>query len=73
MLTKKYRNKITMNKDELREVKNFIDSFPGSHYFTIESDSGSGIGHILKVSVTTSVHGHNNVSVTKEIVDESNW
>ena len=71
-MTKKYRNKITMNRDELREVKNFIDSFPGSHYFTIESDSCE-IGQILKVSVTASVHGHNNVSVTKEIVDESNW
>jgi hypothetical protein len=71
-MTKKYRNKITMNKDELRELKNFIDSFPGSHYFTIESESHE-IGQILKVSVTTSVQGHNNVSVTKEIVDENNW
>jgi hypothetical protein len=72
-LTKKYRNKITMNKDELREVKNFIDSFPGSYYFTIESDSGRDLGDILKVTVTTSVHGHNNVSVTKVIIDENDW
>ena len=71
-MTKKYRNKITMNKDELRELKNFLDSFPGSHYFTIESQS-SEIGQILKVTVTTSVHGHNNVSVTKEIIDENDW
>jgi hypothetical protein len=62
-----------MNKDELREIKNFLDSFPGSHYFTIESDTGSGIGNILKVIVTTSVNGHNNVSVTKEITDVSDW
>jgi len=72
-MTKKYRNKITMNKDELRELKNFIDSFPGSHYFTIESDSGHDFGDILKVIVTTSVHGHNNVSVTKVIIDENDW
>jgi hypothetical protein len=62
-----------MNKDELREIKNFLDSFPESHYFTIESDTGSGIGNILKVIVTTSVNGHNNVSVTKEITDVSDW
>lgn len=71
-MTKKYRNKITMNKDELRELKNFIDSFSESHYFTIESDSCE-IGQILKVTVTASVQGHNNVSVTKEIADENDW
>lgn len=63
---------VSLGRDELTEIKNFVDKYPDAPYITIEVDSSSGIGSIVKVSLPTVVNG-DHVIITKIITDESSW
>ena len=64
--------KVTVHRDDLEAIKKFAEKHPKSEYISIEVDSSSGIGSIVKASLTALVEG-DLVEVTKTIVDESSW
>lgn len=63
---------VTLQQKELLAIKEFCDKYPDSEYVTIEVDSSSGIGSIVKVSLPTVVNG-DFVTIVKTIADESSW
>jgi hypothetical protein len=65
-------NKVSLHRDDVREILQFVEKDPESDYLTIEVDSSSGIGSIVTVSIPAVVNG-DMVVVTKTIVDESSW
>lgn len=65
-------NKVSIHRDDLEAIKKFADKHPKSEWVTISVDSSSGIGSIVKASITALVDG-DMVDVTKTIVDESSW
>jgi hypothetical protein len=65
-------NKVSLHRDDVREILQFVEKYPESDYLTIEVDSSSGIGSIVTVSIPAVVNG-DMVVVTKTIVDESSW
>jgi hypothetical protein len=65
-------NKVSLHRDDVREILQFVEKYPDSEYLTIEVDSSSGIGSIVTVSIPAVVNG-DMVVVTKTIVDESSW
>ena len=71
-MSKESMNKVSLHRDDIREILQFVEKYPDSEYLTIEVDSSSGIGSIVTVSVPAVVNG-DMVVVTKTIVDESSW
>ena len=65
-------SKLSLHQENLIAIKEFCDKYPDSEYITIEVDSSSGIGSIVKVSLPTVVNG-DHVTIVKTIVDESSW
>lgn len=65
-------NQVSLHRDDVREILQFVEKYPDSDYLTIEVDSSSGIGSIVTVSIPAVVNG-DVVVVTKTIVDESSW
>jgi hypothetical protein len=65
-------NTATVHKDDLVSILNFANKYPDVEWVTITVDSSSGIGSIVKATITGVVDG-DMVEVTKTIVDESSW
>jgi hypothetical protein len=66
------KKEITLHRDDLVAIKEFIDKYPASDFINISVDSSSGIGSIVKASLPTVVNG-DLVTISKTIVDESSW
>ena len=71
-MPKESMNQVSLHRDDIREILQFVEKYPDSEYLTIEVDSSSGIGSIVTVSVPAVVNG-DMVIITKTIVDESSW
>lgn len=65
-------NQVSLHRDDVREILQFVEKYPDSDYLTIEVDSSSGIGSIVTVSIPAVVNG-DAVVIKKTIVDESSW
>jgi len=67
-------NTIHLHTDDVKSIQAFIDKQEGatSEYITITSDSSSGIGSIVTVSMPAVVNG-DLVTITKTLLDESSW
>ena len=65
-------NIIHLHRDDLTAILEFLNKYPDQEYITITSDSSSGIGSIVKVSIKAPING-DFVTITKDIVDESSW
>ncbi len=65
-------NEISLHRDDLEAILQFIKKYPTADFTTISVDSSSGIGSIVKASVFAVVNG-DPVTITKAIVDESSW
>lgn len=65
-------NEVTLHRDDLETIMQFMKKYPEVGFTTISVDSSSGIGSIVKASVFTVVNG-DAVSIVKTIVDESSW
>lgn len=66
-------NTITLHKNELDAIVDFVSKYPSSvDYIAISVDSSSGIGSIVKASVKAVCNG-DFVEITKTIADESSW
>ena len=63
---------VSLHRDDLVAIKEFIDKYPESDFITITVDSSSGIGSIVKASLPTVING-DLVTIAKTIVDESSW
>jgi hypothetical protein len=66
------KKEITLHRDDLVAIKEFIEKYPESDFINISVDSSSGIGSIVKASLPTVVNG-DLVTISKTIVDESSW
>lgn len=64
---------IHLHRDDIVSIQKFLDAFPDREYVTLTSDTSSGIGSIVKASVTGATVNGQVVMVTKDIVDESSW
>jgi len=65
-------NQISLHREDLNAITEFIEKYPDSDYITISVDSSSGIGSVVKVSINNVING-DAVTITKAIVDESGW
>jgi hypothetical protein len=65
-------NEVTLHRDDLETILQFMKKYPTADFTTISVDSSSGIGSIVKASVFAVVNG-DPVTITKTIVDESSW
>jgi hypothetical protein len=63
---------ITLHRDDLVAIREFIEKYPDSDFINISVDSSSGIGSIVKASLPTVING-DLVTISKTIVDESSW
>ena len=63
---------ITLHREDLVAIREFIEKYPDSDFINISVDSSSGIGSIVKASLPTVVNG-DLVTISKTIVDESSW
>ena len=66
------KQEITLHRDDLVAIKQFIDKYPESDFINVSVDSSSGIGSIVKASLPTIING-DLVTISKTIVDESSW
>lgn len=66
------KQEITLHRDDLVAIKEFIEKYPESDFINISVDSSSGIGSIVKASLPTVING-DLVTISKTIVDESSW
>lgn len=62
---------VSLHKEDLVEILKFANKYE-TDYITINVDSSSGIGSLVKASLFAVVNG-DPVTVTKDIVDESSW
>ena len=60
-----------LQKDDLDSIKELMDAF-GVDCVKITSDSSSGIGSIIKATVSVEHSGHRG-EFTKIIADETTW
>ena len=65
-------NKVTLHREDVANIKKFIDKYPTADFVTIEVDSSSGIGSLVNASINAMVN-EDMVTITKTIVDESSW
>jgi hypothetical protein len=63
---------ITLHREDLVAIREFIEKYPDSDFINISVDSSSGIGSIVKASLPTVING-DLVTISKTIVDESSW
>jgi len=66
------KNEVSLHRDDIETIKQFMSKFPDTEFVTITSDSSSGIGSIVEASVKACLNG-DFVKVTKTIMDESSW
>lgn len=65
-------SQVSLHRDDLSSIQEFVHKYPNVDFLTIDVDSSSGIGSIVKVSINTEVNG-DPVTITKTLVDESSW
>jgi hypothetical protein len=65
-------NQISLHRDDVETILQFIQKYPEVEYVTITSDTSSGIGAIIDASINTVINS-DVVTLTKHIVDESSW
>lgn len=65
-------NTISLHRDDVETILQFINKYPEVEYVTINADSSSGIGSIVDASINTVINS-DVVTLTKHIVDESSW
>ena len=65
-------NTISLHRDDVETILQFIKKYPEVEYVTITSDSSSGIVSIVDASIGTIING-DLVTLTKHIVDETSW
>jgi hypothetical protein len=65
-------NQISLHRDDVETILQFIKKYPESEYVTVSYDSSSGIGSIIDASINTVING-DLVTLTKHIVDETSW
>lgn len=63
---------VTLTKQELENSLKFMSNYPTSWGVTIDTDSSSGIGYTVKVSIDSMINGEM-VTITKTISDSSSW
>ena len=61
-----------LHKKDLKLISEIVDEFPDIQTFKIESDNSSGIGSIVKLTLTTKVIGKD-ADVTFEISGVEDW
>lgn len=64
--------KVTLGKNDLIKIMRFMDKYPQVSYVDITVDSSSGIGAIINASISMELNG-DEVTISKNIVDESSW
>ena len=62
---------INLNIFELNKIKNICEAV-GTEYFTLEQDSSSGIGSVLKLTYETEISDYP-ASITIEVSGVENW
>ena len=65
-------NQISLHRDDVETILQFIKKYPEVEYVTVSYDSSSGIGSIIDASINTVING-DIVTLTKHIVDETSW
>lgn len=65
-------NTVYLHRDDVETILQFVKKYPETEFVTITSDTSSGIGAVVKVSIITARHG-DIVTITKTLVDESSW
>jgi hypothetical protein len=65
-------NTVSLHRDDVETILQFIKKYPEVEYVTITCDSSSGIGSIVKASIKAPINS-DWVTLTKHIVDESSW
>ena len=65
-------NTVSLHRDDVETILQFIKKYPEVEYVTINVDSSSGIGSIVDASINTVING-DSVTLVKHIVDESSW
>jgi len=65
-------NQISLHRDDVETILQFIKKYPEVEYVTVSYDSSSGIGSIIDASINTVING-DVVTLTKHIVDETSW
>ena len=65
-------NSIYLTKVDLDKIQTFVNKYPSAEIFELQTESSSGIGTILYVSVNVPING-DLVQIRKTIVDESRW
>ena len=61
-----------LQRKDITLIGNIMDEFPDAHAFRLDSEDGSGIGTILKLTVTTKIAGRP-ADVTFEISGIEDW
>jgi hypothetical protein len=62
-----------LTKEDVRAMLKFIEAFPeSSERVTITSESGSGIGSVVSVSLDTVINRYK-VKVSIDLIDEDSW
>jgi hypothetical protein len=65
-------NTVCFNREDLNSILDFFNKYPAAGLVTIQADGSSGIGQHVTASVEAEIWG-DMVTVTKTIVDETNW
>jgi len=65
-------NQVSLHRDDIVKILEFINKYPDSDFINITVDSSSGIGAIVSVSLPTVING-DIVTIKKTIVDETSW
>jgi hypothetical protein len=61
-----------LHRKDITLIGEIMDQFPDARSFRLESEEGSGIGAILKLTVTTEIAGRS-ADVTFEIAGVEDW
>lgn len=61
-----------LHREDLKLISEILADFPEIHTFRLESENASGIGSILKLTITTKVMGRD-ADVTFEISGVEKW
>lgn len=61
-----------LHKEDLEKILEIVAEFPDVETFQVESDTSSGIGAVVTLTVTTTINGRP-ADVTYEISGVENW
>lgn len=61
-----------LHKEDLEKILEIVSEFPDVETFQVESDTSSGIGAVVTLTVTTTINGRL-ADVTYEISGVENW